>query len=70
MKRFYVYQCRNSHINYIERGKNVPDCKECGFQLSLVHGVTVGAESEDELSRKPEYDDSAESILSARITGN
>ena len=70
MKRFYVYECTNGHINYVERGKEAPDCKECGLTIRLIHGVTVGAESEDELSNKPAYDDSAESILSARITGN
>jgi hypothetical protein len=70
MKDFSVYYCDNDHTNYLEIGKEKHKCKICGLPLRKIFGITVRAESEDELSRQSSYDSSSESLLSARITGN
>jgi len=52
----------------VEVGKNRHECKICGAALSIIYGVTLRAESEDELSRESEYDSNSESFLSSGTT--
>jgi rRNA maturation endonuclease Nob1 len=68
MKDFQIYVCHNDHTNYVEVGKNRHECKICGAALSIIYGVTLRAESEDELSRESEYDSNSESFLSSGTT--
>ncbi len=69
MKDYQIYVCRNDHTNYVEKGKSNPDCKICGTATSVVYGVIVRAESDDELSRESEHDSYPESSLSAGGAG-
>jgi len=65
MKDFQIYVCHNDHTNYVEVGKTRQECKICGAPMSIIYGVTLRAESEDELSRESEHDSNPEPFLSA-----
>jgi len=70
MKYFYLYVCHNEHTNYVEENETRTECKICASSISKKHGITVRAESEDELSRESTHDNTPESFLSARVAGN
>lgn len=70
MKDFQIYVCRNEHTNYVEVDKKRRECKICGSPTSMIAGVTVRGESEDELSRESEYNSDSEQVLSARGYGD
>ena len=68
MKDFQVYVCRNEHTNYIEVDKTRGECKICGSPISMIFGIMVRGESEDELSRESKYNSDSKSLLFKGIT--
>jgi len=55
MKEFEIHICEKGHTNYNEVGEVfLNTCQICGSKTKKIDGVTLTAESKDELPKEPD----------------